>query len=470
MFKVNFKGGSISTGALSNLLCVLEEAQVDVLHLGQRQNLYFDVAETLKGKTDALMDDKSFDFEIDKNEFPNIISSYVGEDVFTSHPWVSEGMYQDVLESFMYRPRLKINIVDPTQGLVPLFTGNINIVCSTKSVNFWFVYVKHVSLDGMQLYPQMIYTTEIGAFCEQLEMELLTNKEDDLKQIAERINKSNTYISTEVTEELVLDRIRFPHYEGMVSYENKNWLGIYRRNNNFSKEFLAAILDLCAETKIAEIHITPWQTLAIKGVAEVHRILWEKLLGKYGVNIRHSALELNWQLPDLDPEAQELKMFLVRQFDEHDIRTYGLSFSVKSKSMEIATSVIIEKRSGEDRYNILFAEDFNPTKQKHVIYAEEVDRNELVFVLERLCRKYYEQLNSEQQKSVVVNKDNNAKSISKIVMQCKHCFTIYDPEFGDEVNSIKPGVLFTALNDNYCCSVCDAPKSDFQKVDLSLVV
>lgn len=467
MFKINFKGGTVPTGALNNLLGILKDTGVDMLHLGQRQNVYFQPQQNVVGKLEAMLDDKSFDFEVDRNDFPNIISSYVGEDVFTSHPWVSEGMYQDILESFSYRPRLKINIVDPTQGLIPTFTGHINVICSTKSVNFWFVYVKHVSIDGIQLYPQMIYTTEIGAFCEHLEQELLTGKDNDIRKIAERISKSTSYISTEVTEELVMDRIRFPHYEGMVSYDSKNWLGIYRRNNNFSREFLSGILDLCAETKIAELHITPWQTLAIKGVAESHRIMWEKLLGRFGVNIRHSALELNWQLPDMDVEAQELKNFLVRQFDEHDIRTYGLTFSVKTKAMELATSVIIEKAN--DKYNILFADDFNPTKQKYVVYAEEVGHGDLVSVLERLCRKYYEQLNSVSLKNTIIDTDKPSKASVRNVMQCKHCFTIYDPEYGDEVNSIKPGVLFTALPDNYCCPVCEAPKADFNTTEMSLV-
>lgn len=467
MFKVNFKGGTVPTGALGNLLGVLKEVGIDVLHLGQRQNIYFEPQQNMVGKLEALLDDKAFDFEVGRNDFPNIISSYVGEDVFTSHPWVSEGMYQDILESFSYRPRLKINIVDPTQGLIPTSTGHINVICSTKSVNFWFVYVKHVSIDGTQLYPQMIYTTEIGAFCKHLEQELLTGTDNDIRKIAERISKTTSYISTEVTEELVMDRIRFPHYEGMVSYDSKNWLGVYRRNNNFSREFLEGILDLCAETKIAELHITPWQTLAIKGIGEHHRIMWEKLLGKHGVNIRHSALELNWQLPDMDAEAQQLKNFLVRQFDEHDIRTYGLSFSVKTKAMELATSVIIEKAN--EKYNILFAEDFNPTKQKYIVYAEEVAHNELVSVLERLCRKYYEQLNSVVHKNTMIDTDKQSKAVVRNVMQCKHCFTIYDPEYGDEVNAIKPGVLFTALPDHYCCPVCDAPKTDFDTTEMSLV-
>jgi rubredoxin len=466
MIKINFKGGNISTGALNNLITLLDKTGVEAIKFGQRQNAFIQVNEAAQFY-DCLLE-KGFDFEIDKNEYPNIVSSYVSEDVFTSHPWVSEGMYRDILESFNYKQKLKINIVDPTQGIIPLFTGNINIICS-KSENFWYLYVKHVSLDGMQLYPKLIYTTEIGLFCQQLEAELQTNKGLNLSQIAERIDKKYSYISTNLTDELKLGRIRFPHYEGVVSYDSKFWLGIYRRNNDFSKELLREISDLCAQTKIAEVHIMPWQTLAIKGIAEADRILWEKLLGKFGVNIRHSALELNWQLPDLDNEAQELKKYLVRLFDEHDIRTYGLSFSVKTKSMEVSTSVIIEKRNGEESFNILYAEDFNPNQQKYVVYSEEVVKGDLVYVLERLCRKYYEQLNSSQDKVAISNSDKHAHKNTRTIMQCKHCFTVYDSTYGDIVNDINPGVSFAELPESFCCSICEAPKADFVSNELSLV-
>lgn len=466
MIKINFKGGTVSLGSLNHLVAVLDMLKIPHVSLGQRQNLFIDAPEHLNNLCEAELDDRGFELEVNCNNYPNIISSYVTEDVFSTHPWVSEGMYREALESLTYKPKLKVNIVDPTQGIIPIFTGNINFVCS-KSLNFWYVYVKHVSIDGMQLYPYLIYTTEIGKFCKLLEIELTKQTHTDLQSISNYLNSQHTLISTEVSEDLSLGRIRFPHYEGMVNYGGKNWLGVYRRNNNFSTELLIGILDLCLEQNIAELYITPWQTLAIKGISESNRIAWEKLLGKHGINIRHSALELNWQIPDTDKEASELKMFLVRQFDEHDIRTYGLTFAVKTKAMEIASSIIIEKRNGEESFNVLFAEDFNPNKQKYNVYAEEVKKDELVFVLERLSRKYYEQLNTMVLPTEVVNKKTE-KNLSKEVMQCSVCFTVYDPDFGDELNNIPKGILFQALPESYCCPVCSSGKTKFSMIALQM--
>ena len=53
-------------------------------------------------------------------------------------------------------------------------------------------------------------------------------------------------------------------------------------------------------------------------------------MGKFGINERHSSLELNWHLPVIDREALELKRFLVRELDQQDISTHGLTFTIKT--------------------------------------------------------------------------------------------------------------------------------------------
>jgi rubredoxin len=57
------------------------------------------------------------------------------------------------------------------------------------------------------------------------------------------------------------------------------------------------------------------------------------------------------------------------------------------------------------------------------------------------------------------------------VFQCKHCLTIYDEDFGDEINGIMPGTLFSDISGNYECATCNAPKDDFVEImKMSLIV
>ena len=50
--------------------------------------------------------------------------------------------------------------------------------------------------------------------------------------------------------------------------------------------------------------------------------------------------------------------------------------------------------------------------------------------------------------------------------QCTNCQTIYDPSVGDEFASIEAGTFFEDLPETYCCSVCDAPLSEFQPTEM----
>jgi rubredoxin len=89
-------------------------------------------------------------------------------------------------------------------------------------------------------------------------------------------------------------------------------------------------------------------------------------------------------------------------------------------------------------------------------------------VLERLSRKYYEQLNNSNEVLNIDNKEEKQLLINKMIHQCKHCFTLYDAEYGDSINGIASGVRFDDLPATYICPVCDAPKVDFVVKELSL--
>ena len=47
------------------------------------------------------------------------------------------------------------------------------------------------------------------------------------------------------------------------------------------------------------------------------------------------------------------------------------------------------------------------------------------------------------------------------IMECKVCWTPYDPAEGDEFRQISPGTPFVALPDDWKCPNCDAPKEQF---------
>ena len=50
-------------------------------------------------------------------------------------------------------------------------------------------------------------------------------------------------------------------------------------------------------------------------------------------------------------------------------------------------------------------------------------------------------------------------------MECKICWTVYDPAEGDEVRQIQPGTPFAALPDDWRCPTCDAERDQFMTLD-----
>jgi hypothetical protein len=111
--KINFRGGIISPGDLYNILVSATRAGVYFVSFGLRQQLLIEVPrETVYSFAEELKNLNVF-YETDKDDYPNIISSYPAEEVFIINTWLSEGVYKDILDLMDHQPKLKINISDP---------------------------------------------------------------------------------------------------------------------------------------------------------------------------------------------------------------------------------------------------------------------------------------------------------------------------------------------------------------------
>jgi rubredoxin len=278
---------------------------------------------------------------------------------------------------------------------------------------------------------------------------------------------------------LQLPNFALPYYEGFNRYANKTWLGIYRRDETFPVAFLKEVCLICLKTRIGQLYTTPWKSLIIKGIDSADRRLWDLALGKYRINVRHASNELNWQVEDLSEEALTLKRFVIRHFDRDDVRTYGLCFAIKmGPKTGLFGSVIIRKKENEsynqrkalDRYDILYTKDFKPNSKEVILFRKDIEKENLGVYLVSICKYFYEQ--QDQQDSILHHIYRDEEQVTKeeskkttVVYQCKHCFSIYDEEYGDEANNIPPQMLFSDLKERYECPVCSAPKEDFTPIE-----
>jgi len=489
IIKINFKGGIISPGELYNILVAAGNAGLLHPRFGLRQQLLFDVpAEELKTFAGELRS-LGCSFEVDNDEYPNIVSSYPAEEIFITNTWLSEGVYKDIFDLVDYHPRLKINVSDSNQSFTPMLTGNINWVASPAAQHFWHLFVRFPKTNVIYEWQDMVYTNDIARMSSEIEQKIWEHREkfignenacgDELYAFIRRDN----YIVKPAETKLKLPSFNLPYYEGLNRYQDKSWLGIYRRDEIFDRDFLKEICSLCLQTKIGQICSTPWKTIIIKGIEEKDRQQWNYLLAKYQVNVRHAANELNFQVEDNSFEGLQLKNFLVKHLSNSDTRTFGICFGIKTgKKSEVFSSILVRKRSvfsiGRWNffpvYDILCAKDFNPNERTGFIYSRNNTKTLLPEQLRRAVLSFY--AHEASQVNLRVKKELQKEIIAKpekieYVYQCAHCLSIYDEAAGEPGYGIASHTAFDQLREDYTCGLCEGPKTDFvrkKKTDLNL--
>ena len=170
----------------------------------------------------------------------------------------------------------------------------------------------------------------------------------------------------------------------------------------------------------------------------------------------------------------KLKKFLVANFDQNDISTYGLTFGITdyNKKAYYFTAIVIEKNKqpevlgsfkSRDTYNLLYAKNFDPNTLEYITHVQDIDKVELPGLLMELSKMYFETLGDEKE---TPKKETEAKKeIETEVYQCSECLTIYDPIYGDSTQDIPTNTPFEELPEAYCCSLCEAPKSSLNKLN-----
>ncbi|SEC23262.1 Nitrite/Sulfite reductase ferredoxin-like half domain-containing protein [Tenacibaculum sp. MAR_2009_124] len=466
------KGGVLSPAELKKICEVSEDLGFETISFGSRQDVLFPEENKKMSKEVA-----GFQVVNSTNDMEeNIMSSYVSSDIFPSTTWLTSDKYLYVLEQFRKASELKINITDPKQRLVPLFTGHLNFIASEYE-DYWYLYVRLPYWNTMEIYPALIYSWDIEKITRIIE-ELLKEELDTIQLVFDLVNHSVDMNNRTIDESLKIPFHPFPYYEGMNRIGNdKYWLGLYWRNNKYDLTFLKAMCDLCFECKIGKISITPWKSFIIKDIPGSTKLRWEKFLGRYGINVRHSMLELNWHIPVGNSEALELKKYLVRNFDKNDISTYGLTFGITDyvKTSYYFTSIVIERNSIPDElkefnirstYNLLHAKNFDPNTREYITSVREVDKEELPDLLIELSRLYFEQLGAEKEIEYI-KKEESKEEVE--VYQCKHCQLLYEEQYGDKTQGVPPNTPFESLTEDYKCSLCEANKDSFEKITLKKI-
>jgi rubredoxin len=483
---INFRGGIISPGTLFNIMEAAQRIKVLNVRFGLRQQLLVDMEGYSVPVFTAEMDKHGIQYEVGTNNFPNIISSYPAEDIFIRNTWLSEGVYKDILESIDYNPTIKINICDSNQSFTPMLTGNINWVASPLSAHYWYLIIRFPKTNVIYEWSQQCYTNDISKLTKAVEglitdnaSQFIDNPEADGEQLFAMLNTDELIIKPS-EQKAILPQFNLPYYEGLNRYDNKYWLGIYRRDELFSVAFLKKLSKLCLDTRLGQLCCTSWKSIMIKGIEEKDKAAWNLLLEEFQINMRHAANELNFQVEDHSDEGLALKTYLVKHLSIDDTRTFGICIGIKTrKKSEVFSTILVRRRYLIDFsgiklfrvYDILCAKDFNPNERTGEIFSSGNPKFLLPEQLRRSVLKYYEYragLNKKKKTQAdVLQQKVKEKKAEEFVYQCSNCLSVYDPVLGDTHSGIPPGTAFENLTAAYTCSLCEGGIEGFKKIKKS---
>ncbi len=475
--KINLSGGAISPGELANLLIPLEEVGITEVKFGSRQQLYFRVNDTQLEELEYILINQEFAYEIGQDIYPNIVSSYVADGLFNQGVWIREGVYKDVLDSFEFNPQLKVNVVDHTQSLVPYYTGNLNFITSEFS-NYWHLQLRLPKSNLFYTWSTLVNTDDIARlslFLEPLIIGSLVATSSEGQQLGQKLEASaiasGKFLFQPTEQPFMEPTFKLPYYEGFNTYQDRLWLGVYRRSETFSTAFLRDICNLCLRYRIGQLYTTPWKSIVIKDIQTTTRSDWDIVLDRHRINLRHALNELNWMTEDFDPIALALKQELVHHMNWLDIRTYKLCFGIKMQPKSgIWGSIIlrfIDSKGDKSWFQVQHTPDFNPNSRDFVTYQKRVERAELINVILALCEEFYQLRGStvaQELYNIPTQTTIEESDMIRGTYQCPACRTIYDPIWGDSTQDIAPGTPFENLPATYCCSICENEKSTFKKL------
>lgn len=409
--KINFKGGIIPPVVLYNILVAAGKANLRYIRFGLRQQLLIDIEMEDCDFFTTQLRMLDIGYELNKEEFPNIISSYPAEEVFILNTWVKAEVYHQIFELFNYTPRLKVNICDANQSFTPMLTGNINWIASSAEPNFWYLFIRFPKTNVVYECKELFHTKNLAAVSISIEEMILQHKEkfydNNEASGSELFSKLDTSSFTTKTAEvpLVFPPYNLPYYEGFNRYNDKYWLGIYRRDELFSIQFLKQVCLLCLTTQISQLCSTPWKSIIVKRIISENRKDWNYLLDEYQINVRHAANELNFQVEDNSLKALQLKQHLVKYLNNDDTRTFGICIGIKTrKKSEVFSSILVRRKSLFNignlgffhTYDILFAKDYNPNERTAFVFSR--DNPKLVVAEQLRCAilSYYNFIRAEQ--------------------------------------------------------------------------
>jgi len=159
LHRIPVKGGVISPGEMLRIIALARDLGLDGLHFGSRQDVLLPVENPAPEVLERHLQIELQDLGTSGSN--NIVSSYATTDIFPKTSWLTSSTHLYILEQFQFSPTLEVNITDPKQRLVPLFSGHLNFIASPEE-DYWYLYVRMPHWPEQEPFPSLVHTWDIA--------------------------------------------------------------------------------------------------------------------------------------------------------------------------------------------------------------------------------------------------------------------------------------------------------------------
>ena len=398
---------------------------------------------------------------------PNIVTTRSVTERSHRTDWLSEGTYDTILDTFKNNPGIAVDIVDPRQTYVPLFTGQLHFV-ATAEPDYWMVTVNNGPNHHRTSLSNAIHSDDVAAVTSLIQENISGTSPVDLPALNDALEKA---LGSRVKN---LDGLplSFPTSSrplaGFVLDPKSDCfsLSIPLQLQDLPGPFLVDIAVFADRFGITTAHLTPWKSLLIHGIPRSQRVGFEKLLLHHRINLNSGAWDhvcLNgWATPPLDTQARRLIQALNKRLPHSGTLSLALvnkddGFPDLPIIIRAETTRDMWGRIGRLRYSLFARENFERHNPALVLYGANISSGALIEHVIALIDCYGA---PETMRTAAPKKIKEVYRFEEY-HRCRGCGTEYSEMYGDPLGNVAVGVPFYELPDSWHCPTCEAPLSEF---------
>jgi rubredoxin len=398
---------------------------------------------------------------------PNIVTTRPMAGRTGRTPWLSDGAYDSVLSGFMSAPAIPVNLSDPRQDVLPLYTGQINFIASAES-GYW-----HVSFNARgQLRPIVLSTAVhaegVPAATFVVQSAILQDNAVDLPELQRKMMENLGGLARELHQAAVAHHDEVRPIEGFeFNGQSESYsLGLSALSQRLPGAFLVELCLAAREMSIATAGLTPWRSLLVHGIPARARADFERLLLRHRVSIRTGAWD-NACFNDFHASgAVKAGAELLRALNANFPHSGGLRIGLTEHDGVIPDTPLVVRAytpparwpfRPEPRFNVYVRENFDRFNPMLIASATGVGTGRMVDVVLDLVERF----GSGQAAVVPVAQSTPGVLRARLIHQCAECNTEYSEQYGDPIGGIDAGTPFAELPGDWTCPTCGAPQNTY---------